>query len=156
MTYTLHGPKGRVGKREDLFVALKLARAMVDGGATWVDVRDERGLSLGVACGPSSNAAAIMARARKRNFELQAGQAAPKAPTRKLCGDKQIEHDWIHFELHADRLYRCRMCDVIGYMVGGGGGVKAHSCNQCQRGAVSGLKLPDRKHIEWRCHVHAR
>lgn len=153
--YTLHGPDGDLGQRPDLHDALALARAICDRRQIWVDVRDERGLSLGVACPNNANATAIMIRARKRNHEVSMGRdtepVVAKTSTLRTC-DGQPHHDWIHFETAPSKLYRCRICDVIGYSLGVT--IRPHACVECGSGATIGKKGRG-KRPTWLCGEHA-
>lgn len=151
--YTLHGPDGDLGERADLHDALAFARAICHERQVWVDVRDERGLSLGVAVPNNANATAIMTRARKRNHEVSMGRelTVAKADTLRTCHG-QPHHDWIHFETAPSKLYRCRMCDVIGYSLGVT--IRPHACVECGSGATVGIKGRS-KRPTWLCEEHA-
>lgn len=148
--YSLHGPDGDLGERADLHDALAFARAICHSRQVWVDVRDERGLSLGVAVPNNANATAIMARARKRNHEVSMGREEPKAPTLRTCRDGS-EHDWIYSDRAPTRLYRCRMCDVIGYQHGGQ--VRPHACAECGVGATMAVEGKHHR-ARWLCEEH--
>lgn len=150
--YTLHGPDGDLGRRADLHDALAYARAVCSRRQIWVDVRDERGLSLGVACPRAASASTVMAQARKRNFNLQTGNQEELNTRRgpQGCGSHG-SHDWIHSERAPTRLYRCRMCDVVGYQHAGK--VRVHACAKCGVGAVTAVEGKHRR-MRWLCKEH--
>lgn len=144
MSYSLWTREGYLEDANDLYAALKMSRRICMAQKVCVEVRDERGISLGVACPPTANGADMMNRARKRNQEIL---AAPKLKRSSGCDI----HDWIDSERHPDRLYRCRMCDVIGQRAMTI--VQAITCDQCHRGATVGQRGQN-GNVAWFCEVH--